>query len=200
MFENPRRGRQASKKFYSKCSGNSRSQVVFRTDIFRKFTLGAPDLRLGWISQTKTVITNGKFLASLPRRLITLQLPKQIVLTLCFNQALSFLPKWSAKYAIVVVPKQLVPERIRIAQPLSNLACALEHPSSLFIGDFKLGLLKDLLRWPEIILLPPVMTRQCLKSASFTTSAQVVKTPFIAINPVRLLCQMLANFPEVKVV
>ena len=54
------------------------------------------------------------------------------------------LPKRSAKYVIATVPKQLVPERI--AQPLSNLACALEDPSSLFIGDFKQGLLKDLLR------------------------------------------------------
>ena len=35
--------RQASKKFYKKCSENSRSQIVFRTDIFRKLTLGAPD-------------------------------------------------------------------------------------------------------------------------------------------------------------
>ena len=26
-----------------KCSENSRSQIVFRTDIFRKLTLGAPD-------------------------------------------------------------------------------------------------------------------------------------------------------------
>ena len=33
---------KASKKFYKKCSGNSRSQIVFRTDIFRKLTLGAP--------------------------------------------------------------------------------------------------------------------------------------------------------------
>ena len=40
---------------------------------------------------------------------------------------------------------------MRIAQPLSNLACALEDPSSLFIGDFKQGLLKGLLRCPEII-------------------------------------------------
>ena len=42
--------RQASKKFYNKCSENSRSQIVFRTDIFRKLTLGAPDkrLRLGY--------------------------------------------------------------------------------------------------------------------------------------------------------
>ena len=43
MFENPRRGRQAT-KFYNKCSErNSRSQIVFRTDIFQKFRLGAPD-------------------------------------------------------------------------------------------------------------------------------------------------------------
>ena len=34
--------RQASKKFYNKCSDNSSSQIVFRTDIFRKLTLGAP--------------------------------------------------------------------------------------------------------------------------------------------------------------
>ena len=34
---------QTSKKFYSKCSENSRSQIVFRTDIFRKLSLGAPD-------------------------------------------------------------------------------------------------------------------------------------------------------------
>jgi len=29
-------------KFYNKCSENSRSQIVFRTDIFRKLTLGVP--------------------------------------------------------------------------------------------------------------------------------------------------------------
>ena len=34
--------RQASKTFNTKCSENSRSQIVFRTYIFRKFTLGAP--------------------------------------------------------------------------------------------------------------------------------------------------------------
>ena len=33
---------QASKKFYNKCSENSRAQIVFRTDIFRKLTFGAP--------------------------------------------------------------------------------------------------------------------------------------------------------------
>ena len=41
MFENPRRG-QASKKFYNKCSENSRSQIVFRTDIFPKIVVGCP--------------------------------------------------------------------------------------------------------------------------------------------------------------
>ena len=39
-------GRQASKKFYNKCSENSRPQIVFRTDIFRKLTLGVPE-RMG---------------------------------------------------------------------------------------------------------------------------------------------------------
>ena len=34
--------KQASKKFYNKCSENSRSQIVLRTDVFRKLTLGAP--------------------------------------------------------------------------------------------------------------------------------------------------------------
>ena len=38
--------RQATKKFYNKCSENSRSQIVFRTDIFQKLSLGAPDSRL----------------------------------------------------------------------------------------------------------------------------------------------------------
>ena len=41
-FDNPRRSRQA-RHFTGKCSENSRSQVVFRTDIFRKLTLGALD-------------------------------------------------------------------------------------------------------------------------------------------------------------
>ena len=41
MFENPKT-RQASKKFYNKYFENSRSQMVFRTDIFRKLTLGPP--------------------------------------------------------------------------------------------------------------------------------------------------------------
>ena len=42
MFENLSRGRQA-RNFTDKCSENSRSQIVFRTDIFRKLTLGAPE-------------------------------------------------------------------------------------------------------------------------------------------------------------
>ena len=43
MFENPRRGRQA-RNFYYNGSENSRSQIVFRTDIFRKLTLGAAEV------------------------------------------------------------------------------------------------------------------------------------------------------------
>ena len=39
MFENPRRGRQA-KTFTTTVN---RSQIVFRTDIFRKLPLGTPD-------------------------------------------------------------------------------------------------------------------------------------------------------------
>ena len=31
--------------YTNKCSENYRSQIVFRTDIFRKLRLGAPDLR-----------------------------------------------------------------------------------------------------------------------------------------------------------
>ena len=38
MFEIPRRGRQA-RNF--ECSENSRSQIVFQIDIFRKLALGA---------------------------------------------------------------------------------------------------------------------------------------------------------------
>ena len=34
---------QTGKKFYNKSSENSRSQIVFRTDIFWKLSLGAPD-------------------------------------------------------------------------------------------------------------------------------------------------------------
>ena len=36
-------GEAGSKKFYDKRSENSRTQIVFRTDIFQKLALGAPD-------------------------------------------------------------------------------------------------------------------------------------------------------------
>ena len=35
-------GEAASKKFYNKCSENSSSQIVFRTDIFPKIAVGCP--------------------------------------------------------------------------------------------------------------------------------------------------------------
>ena len=41
MFEKSQE-RQASKKFYNKCSENSSSQIVFRTDIFPKIAVGYP--------------------------------------------------------------------------------------------------------------------------------------------------------------
>ena len=43
MFENHRRGRQA-RNFTVKCCENSKSQIVFRTDIFRELSLGAPEI------------------------------------------------------------------------------------------------------------------------------------------------------------
>ena len=33
-------------KFYNKCSENSRSQIAFRTDIFQKLSLGAPNITI----------------------------------------------------------------------------------------------------------------------------------------------------------
>ena len=42
MFENPRRGRQV--RNLQQMFQNSRSQIVFRTDIFQKLTLGGPVL------------------------------------------------------------------------------------------------------------------------------------------------------------
>ena len=45
-FLDVRNTRQASKKFYNKFSENLRSQIVLRTDIFRKLTLGARALWL----------------------------------------------------------------------------------------------------------------------------------------------------------
>ena len=44
MFRNPRRSRQARKKFHNKCSENSRSQIVFQSEIFRKVMLCAPEV------------------------------------------------------------------------------------------------------------------------------------------------------------
>ena len=41
-FENPRRGRQA-RNLTTNVRENSRSQIVFRTDILQKFSSGAPD-------------------------------------------------------------------------------------------------------------------------------------------------------------
>ena len=32
-------------EIYNKCPENSRSQIVFRTDIFQKLSLGAPEAR-----------------------------------------------------------------------------------------------------------------------------------------------------------
>ena len=43
MFENPTRGRQA-RNFTTNVPKILGSQIVFRTDTFRKLTLGAPDL------------------------------------------------------------------------------------------------------------------------------------------------------------
>ena len=45
-------------KFYNKCSENSRSQIVFRTDIFRKLTLGAPEFYTNELNKGK--IMQGK--------------------------------------------------------------------------------------------------------------------------------------------
>ena len=42
MFENPRRGRK-TRNFTTNVPKNSRSQIVFRTDTFRKLTLGAAE-------------------------------------------------------------------------------------------------------------------------------------------------------------
>ena len=39
MFE----GEVGKQEIYIKCSENSRFQIVFRTDIFQKLTLGVPD-------------------------------------------------------------------------------------------------------------------------------------------------------------
>ena len=50
-----------SKKFYNKCSENSRSQIVCRTDVFRKLTLGAPDRSKGWSFQVAEIRIHGQY-------------------------------------------------------------------------------------------------------------------------------------------
>ena len=45
-------GKAGKQEIYNKCSKNSRSRIVFRTDIFRKLTLGAPVVsHLSWTLQ-----------------------------------------------------------------------------------------------------------------------------------------------------
>ena len=44
------------------CSENSRSQIVFRTDIFRKLTLGAP---VKWLSDNFVGLNSGNWFTSL---------------------------------------------------------------------------------------------------------------------------------------
>ena len=60
--------RQASKKFYKKCSENSRSQIVFRTDIFRKLTLGAPEYTRKRVARAKLLFYLVKLLLFLLSR------------------------------------------------------------------------------------------------------------------------------------
>ena len=58
--------RQASKNFYNKCSKNSISQIVFRTDIFQKLPLVAPESLLSAFNILVGVLRSGFFLAILP--------------------------------------------------------------------------------------------------------------------------------------
>ena len=89
MFENPRRGRQA-RNFCNKCSENSRSQIVFRTHIFRKLTFGAPDVRhlLFTIFARKTACQKKK---SLDDRSIYVQFSKPLINSLRFSTTILFL-------------------------------------------------------------------------------------------------------------
>ena len=41
-------GEAGKQEMLQKCSENSTSEIVFRTDIFRKLTLGAPVISLGY--------------------------------------------------------------------------------------------------------------------------------------------------------
>ena len=66
MFENPRRGRQASKTFDNKSSENSRSQMVFRTDIL-KLTLGSLTYNSGELT-SKRLRTDFYTFANWPER------------------------------------------------------------------------------------------------------------------------------------
>ena len=61
MFENPRRGRQANAE--CRYSENSRSQIVFRTDIFQKLTLGAANLCFRWDGEKDLYIITIRFSA-----------------------------------------------------------------------------------------------------------------------------------------
>ena len=51
---------------HNKCCENSRSQIVFRTDIFRKLTLGAPDKQTSYSKTSKSAyrvsITSGNII------------------------------------------------------------------------------------------------------------------------------------------
>ena len=68
MFENPRRERQASKKFYNKCSENSRFQIAFRTDIVQKLTLGAPNSRKALLESSKILVEHALYVARIQLR------------------------------------------------------------------------------------------------------------------------------------
>ena len=50
-------GEAGKQEIYNKCSENSRSQIVFRTDIFRKLTLGAPNHRIKSIQEPMPLMT-----------------------------------------------------------------------------------------------------------------------------------------------
>ena len=49
-------GEEGKQEIYNKCSENSRSQIVFRTDISRKLTLGAPAVTLAIFFVTKAIM------------------------------------------------------------------------------------------------------------------------------------------------
>ena len=49
-------GEAGKQEIYNKCSENSRSQIVFRTDISRKLKLGAPAVTLAIFFVTKAIM------------------------------------------------------------------------------------------------------------------------------------------------